>query len=547
MSHRRHPSLLGGLFLTGLGVLFLLRNFGIGPDFWSLAGHYWPVLLILLGVGKIAEYFLHKETVSIRVGEIIGILLLVLVGFAIQRISQSHMGRFVRDLPIEIGGVPVQPGQWIGDSHTYSEDATFPLEYSVPIRIENSYGSVSVSPGSDREIRVHLKKVVSGSESSARKLGDEIHLEGTLEGKNKPTARLKPEAEPGTVSDSEYFLIRTNREALNSSDLVFNTDLEILVPKNSEIRVNNTFGEVKVSDIHGALDLSTTHRPLDVRNCAGQFTISTRYADTRLTNLEGNVNLNGRGGIHLENIKGDVNVTDEYSPVEISGVDGTVSVSSTEGNIRIEKVAKAVTLEGRGSEIWAGDLKGSLKVTASHRGIHISDVASGVIVESRYSTLNMKNIGGDVGIDSNSDSINADGIRGQFTLKARASSLRLNGIAGFLNIRNSLKDVIVNGLEAGCDISNEFADISVSARSLGKGNIDIKNRNGRIDLFLPERSSFVIDAVARNAKVESDYGGLVPAENEGAAGTLKTKVGTGGPKITLEDDYGSIRISRYGT
>ena len=91
MSKRRRPSLLGALLWISLGVLFLLQNFGIGPDFWSLAGRYWPVLLILLGLGKVIDYFLEKDAVSIRIGEIFGILLLLLVGSAITRISDSHV------------------------------------------------------------------------------------------------------------------------------------------------------------------------------------------------------------------------------------------------------------------------------------------------------------------------------------------------------------------------------------------------------------------------------------------------------------------------
>ncbi len=64
-SERRRPSLLGGLLWTGLGALFLLRNFGIGPDIWSLAARYWPILLILLGLGKVIDYYRQKEGVSV--------------------------------------------------------------------------------------------------------------------------------------------------------------------------------------------------------------------------------------------------------------------------------------------------------------------------------------------------------------------------------------------------------------------------------------------------------------------------------------------------
>jgi hypothetical protein len=99
MSDRRYrPSLLGGLLWTGLGIIFLLRNFGIGPDVWSLAARYWPILLILLGLGKVIDYYRQKEGVSLRVGEIIGILFLVMVGTLITKATQSHVGRIFRGL-----------------------------------------------------------------------------------------------------------------------------------------------------------------------------------------------------------------------------------------------------------------------------------------------------------------------------------------------------------------------------------------------------------------------------------------------------------------
>src|SRR5512144_391070 len=99
----QRPSLLGGLLWTGLGVLFLLRNFSIGPDLWQMAARYWPILLILLGLGKIIDYFRQKEGVSIRFGEVMGILILLAIGTAFTKVSNTNFGRVIRELPIEIG------------------------------------------------------------------------------------------------------------------------------------------------------------------------------------------------------------------------------------------------------------------------------------------------------------------------------------------------------------------------------------------------------------------------------------------------------------
>ena len=69
--------MLSALLWTGLGVLFLLSNFGIIPDVWTLTKRYWPILLIFLGAGKVADYFFRKSSMSIRFGEFSGLVIIL--------------------------------------------------------------------------------------------------------------------------------------------------------------------------------------------------------------------------------------------------------------------------------------------------------------------------------------------------------------------------------------------------------------------------------------------------------------------------------------
>jgi hypothetical protein len=540
MSKERRPSLFGALLWTGLGLLFLLRNLGIGLDAWYLAGRYWPLLLILLGLGKVLDYLFHKQAMSISVGEIMSILLLLLVGSAISRFSESDVGRMVRSMPLRVGDTSLRPGQWIGESHAYTDEITYPFESPVPIYVENTYGSVTLSPGSDREIHVRLKKRVYADESSARNIAGEIHIEGETVARSELPAGLNPEAEQG----KNVFLIKTDRDELNSRDYAFNTDLEILVPKNSELHVNNTYGEINASGLDGTLDLSTTHRLLEVRDCTGKFKISNSYAESRLANLVGDLTMAGRGRIYVDNVRGDVNVSDEYSPLEISNVDGKVVVSSTEGNVMLEKITKAVVINGLGTQVRASNLKDSLKITTSHRNVDLSDIDMDVSLDSSYANLKLKDIRGNVDIRSSYDNISADDIGGRLKLQARGSGMRVNNVRGPLDVQTTFKDVIVNDFADSCNISNEYAGISLSAANLGKGDVNVKNRNGKIDLFLPDNASCSIEAVARNGRVDSDYAGLEPGRNDGTVGILKSRLRSGVPKIMLNTDYGNIRIFR---
>ena len=234
-------------------------------------------------------------------------------------------------------------------------------------------------------------------------------------------------------------------------------------------------------------------------------------------------------------------MTDEYASLEIFNVDGELTASNTEGKIRAERITKHVTINSRGTEVSVDNLQSSLKINASHRDVDISNVKSNVVIESRFAGLSVKNVGGNVDIQSNSDRVEADDVRGSFKLKGRASEVKATRISGPLDIQTSLKDVIINDFDNSCSVTNEYAGINVSSRKLGKGDVILKNRNGDVELYIPENASFLIDASARNGKVESDYAGLETSGNKDIS-SLKSKAKAGGPKISVETDYGSIRI-----
>ena len=56
--YRHRRSLAGPLILIIIGLVFLLRNFGVHIPVWHVFGRFWPLLLILWGVIRLIEYSL---------------------------------------------------------------------------------------------------------------------------------------------------------------------------------------------------------------------------------------------------------------------------------------------------------------------------------------------------------------------------------------------------------------------------------------------------------------------------------------------------------
>jgi len=56
MANTKKESLFWGLIILVLGMLFLLKNFGLEINVWHLLGKYWPLILIYIGVKNIFLY-----------------------------------------------------------------------------------------------------------------------------------------------------------------------------------------------------------------------------------------------------------------------------------------------------------------------------------------------------------------------------------------------------------------------------------------------------------------------------------------------------------
>lgn len=60
--NNNHPSgFLGGFLILFFGIVFLLNNLGVVPwNVWNGIGHFWPVILIVVGI----EILLGQSTIS---------------------------------------------------------------------------------------------------------------------------------------------------------------------------------------------------------------------------------------------------------------------------------------------------------------------------------------------------------------------------------------------------------------------------------------------------------------------------------------------------
>ena len=75
--------------------------------------------------------------------------------------------------------------------------------------------------------------------------------------------------------------------------------------------------------------------------------------------------------------------------------------------------------------------------------------------------------------------------------------------------------------------------------------MQVDNHQGDIQIYVPDKASFQVDARARNGEIESDFNELKINNGDDQA-VANGSVGGGGPRLVLNNEHGTIEI-RKGT
>ena len=233
-------------------------------------------------------------------------------------------------------------------------------------------------------------------------------------------------------------------------------------------------------------------------------TISTRFGDVRVTDREGDVSVNDRKG-----------------QVSIANVNGKVAVSLTDGSSRVSQVASDVSVEGRGDNISLDDIKGSSRINGEFDSIKLARIAKGVSFKSERTDLGFSRLDGD--LDMASGDLRAGDLLGPLRLITRSKDIRMTGVSGEVHLEDT------NG--------------SVELHMNKLGAMQVENRKGDIQIYLPDKAGFQMDARARDGEVNTDFSALKVNNGDNLASASGT-VGSGGPHLVISDEHGTIEIRK---
>ena len=277
----------------------------------------------------------------------------------------------------------------------------------------------------------------------------------------------------------------------------------------------NNETEPKITSIGGMVTL-------DARaDAAGDHPVETdldislpRKAQVSIVSKHGDVVVSGRDGA--------VEVSAQHSDTSIEDVNGNVKVSQEKGTVKIEQINGDAHVQGRVNEVSLADVKGTVQLDGDFQeSVRLERIAKQVTFKSSRTDMEFSRIEGTLNLDS--DELHAEQITGPLHLVTRSKNIRLEQVSGDLRLQDD------NGA------------VEVGMRTVG--NVQIDNRNGDIQLSLPDKAAFRLDAHTRDGEIQSDFAELKVDNGEHEA-RANGSVGNASSHIVLNNEHDGIEIRK---
>jgi DUF4097 and DUF4098 domain-containing protein YvlB len=435
----RVPSLVGPIILISVGIVALLIMTGhlAAVSFWGWYGRWWPLLLILAGLGMLAEWAIdmRRKTPVRRSGSFVGIIvLLAFVGFVAA--GFHHSAPWFNNWNHDGGDFFNMFG--LPEHSNDQEVLNTQIGPGASIDIQNPRGDVSITAGDTQTVQVQSHQVAfAGSDAEARKI-------------------FEAEAAHVNVSGNAVFI---KSDGHNNGRV----NLTVTVPKTAKVTVNAGRGDVTISGLGAGLDMTAVHGDVHLNSITGtvQAHLSNGRHDFAVHQVDGDLLADGNcSDLTVSDIKGRFSMNGQiFGQVHVENVTGPVSVHTSVTDVQIATLAGDLTFDS--DNLRVNESKGTVRVVTHSKDVDLNQIYGDSYVENRDGRIAIEPAG--------AFNIEAKNNKGdvELTLPPNASA-SVNG-------RTHNGDIVT---EYALNISGE-EDKTVSGRiGSGQTKIDLSSSNG---------------------------------------------------------------------
>ncbi len=245
-----------------------------------------------------------------------------------------------------------------------------------------------------------------------------------------------------------------------------------------------------------------------------------------------------------------------YGDFDITGIAGSVDISSDNAGVRLQNIGGNVRVETRRSDIVrAAAVKGSVELRGKGQDLELDGIGGPVTITAAYfGDSEFRNLAKPFRLDCDRNGtlqIEFERLTGEARMDLRNFSA--SGIVGPMRLNAKSLDVQLGDVTQSLTVSLDRGDVEYRPTKTPLAKVDVRTRSGNIEFAVPAGARFQLQAVTHRGEIENDFGAPFKVEgsesgedrrsNRRRTAQLTGSVGQG-PAIALTTDRGTIRLRK---
>jgi len=231
---------------------------------------------------------------------------------------------------------------------------------------------------------------------------------------------------------------------------------------------------------------------------------------------------------------------------DVSDLTGDVELATNHGDVRLARIGGNARLDVAHSElIRAADIKGRIDLQGRGTDIELENIGGQVTIGGSYQgTLDFKNLAKPLQFEgARNTEVSAQAVPGHLNMDL--GQLTGTGITGPMRLVSGSRDIHLEQFTQSLEMESQRGDIELQP-AMPMPSIDVKAGSGRIELIMPDKATFRLDATAEHGEAVNDYGSPIEQEHHGRTATMRGSVGDG-PHVQLTMNRGQIELRKAGS
>jgi hypothetical protein len=256
--------------------------------------------------------------------------------------------------------------------------------------------------------------------------------------------------------------------------------------------------------------------------------------------MEDDLEISVPKGIAVESrvSSGDHDISDLNSDVEINSGRSDVHLSRIGGNVRLDI--------GRSSVIRAVDIKGRLELQGRGNDLELENIEGQVTVSGDYTgAQEFKNLAKPLHFEgTRSTELTVQAVPGRINMTL--GEFEAKDLIGPVRLITRSRDIRLDQFTNSAELETQRGDIEINPGKTPLAPIEARSGAGKVELLIPERATFSLEATAEHGDAVNDYGPPITKEEGARSAILRGKVGDG-PTIKITSQRGWVSVRKEGT